>query len=76
MTAKLLIREVGQREFVNHNGNYENDADLTAPNSQTGEQIATAEGERLCASGNVEAFEVWSRVSSKQRVYKIEDIPS
>lgn len=74
MTAKLLIREVGQREFVSHNGNYEDDVDLSMPNSQTGEQIAAAEGERLCASGNVEAFQVWSLVTAKQRVWKLEEI--
>lgn len=87
MTAKLLIREVGQREFVSHNGNYEdapaNDGKVFPAEGEqvfvpamTGEQLAAAEGERLCASGNVEAFQVWQLVTTKQRVWKLEEVES
>lgn len=80
MTAKLLIREVGGREFVQHNGDYEDDPH---PNiligrelDQTGYEKASAEGERMCREGNVEAFQVWVLHSAKQRVWNMEDIES
>lgn len=63
MTAKLLIREVGQREFVAHNGEYPD-----AP-------AAATEGERVCREGSGEAFQVWVLVTQKQRVWGLEDIP-
>jgi hypothetical protein len=63
VTAKLLVREVGQRDFVQHNGDFA-DAGL-----------ATTEGERLTKEGNVEAFQTWVLVTAKQRVWNVEDIP-
>ena len=63
MGAKLLVREVGQREFVQNNGEY--------PDVPT----ATAEGERVCREGAGEAFQVWVLVTQKQRVWGMEDIP-
>lgn len=81
MTAKLLIREVGAREFVNFNGDYLDDdtdapwiADEVRPPCRTGAMKAEAEGERLCAEGNVEAFQVWELVTTKQRVWKLEEV--
>ncbi len=87
MTAKLLVREVGQREFVQHNGEFDNQtlnaAGAVIPMGTqaagpftylSGVEAATAEGERLCAEGNVEAFQVWTLVAAKQRVYRVEDI--
>jgi hypothetical protein len=83
MTAKLLVREVGQREFVQHNGDFDDDPlHVSAPVGtvpgvpQTGEQKADATGERLTVEGNVEAFQVWSLVAQKQRVWKLEDTQS
>jgi hypothetical protein len=81
MTAKLMIREVGQREFVSHNGDF-NDDDPTleifqGPDAVTpvsGVKHALAEGERLCASGNVEAFQVWELRTTRQRVWKLEEV--
>jgi len=81
MTAKLLIREVGQREFVQHNGDFNDDDPKAAYQGDdqpkqflTGPQKADAEGERLCAEGNVEAFQVWELVTTKQRVWKLEEV--
>jgi hypothetical protein len=62
MTAKLFIREVGEREFVPHNGEYETITE------------AAQEGEKLCTQGNVEAFEVWERAVAKVRVWDLKDI--
>jgi hypothetical protein len=83
MVAKLLIREVGQREFVQHNGDFTDDdpsleifAGDNAVAPASGERKANAAGERLTVEGNVEAFEVWVRVSAKQRAWKLEDIGS
>lgn len=61
MTAKLLIREVGGREFTQQNGEFPDAA------------VASTEGERLCVEGNVEAFQVWVLVAAKQRAWKLED---
>lgn len=80
MTAKLLIREVGQREFVQHNGDFVASDEI--PGAEGSEYIpprtdienATMAGEKLCANGNVEAFQVWSLVAAKQRVWKLEEI--
>lgn len=85
MTAKLLIREVGQREFVQHNGDFIDTPakpgmsgaagpPLTAEPARSGVELATQEGERLCAEGNVEAFQVWELVTTKQRVWKLEEV--
>lgn len=81
MTAKLLIREVGQREFVQHNGDYSDDdpnapypAGMERPICMNGELKADIEGERLTSEGNVEAFQVWSLVTAKHRVWKLEEI--
>lgn len=81
MIAKLLIREVGQREFVQHNGDYSDDDPNAAypdgterPVCMSGELKADAEGERLTSEGNVEAFQVWSLVTTKQRVWKLEEV--
>lgn len=79
MTAKLLIREVGQREFVQHNGDFEDVYDPTdEPDkvvfARTAEDEATRHGERLTTEGNVEAFQVWSLVTTKQRVWKLEEV--
>jgi len=77
MTAKLLIREVSAREFVQHNGDY---VDLydgqhdSAALVQTAIDRAIAEGERLCAEGNVEAFQVWELRTTRQRVWKLEEV--
>lgn len=76
MTAKLLIREVGQREFVQHNGDFVDDGDLDHVEAQTDIEKATAKGEQLTVEGNVEAFQVWSLVATKQRVWKLEDVES
>lgn len=85
MTAKLMIREVGQREFTQHNGEFENTPEISgigdaegcatgyAP-KRTGPENAVVEGERLCREGNVEAFQVWSLVTTKQRVWKLEEV--
>lgn len=62
MTAKLFIREVGQREFAQHNGEF---PDITA---------AAQAGERLCTEGNVEAFQVWDLAIAKVRVWDLKDI--
>lgn len=62
MPAKLLIREVGQREFIQHNGEFPS------------EEEAEAKGEQLCIGGNVEAFQVWTLYCAKQRVWKLEDL--
>lgn len=70
MTAKLLIREVGQREFVQHNGEFEDEQNPRA----SGEERAHREGERLTNEGNVEAFQVWPLVTTKQRVWKLEEV--
>lgn len=86
MTAKLLIRESGAREFTQFNGDYENVAPqpshITEAGVQVGEgtpartdvECASAEGERLCREGNVEAFQVWTLHSARQRVYTLEDM--
>ena len=80
MTARLLVREVGAREFVQHNSEYEDDParDSAAVEDQapalTGVDKAAAEGQRLTVEGNVEAFQVWSLVLAKQRVWGLEDI--
>jgi len=73
MIAKLMVREVGQREFVQHNGDY---LDLKPDDMPRVSAIecAAAEGERLCEEGNVEAFQVWQLVSTKQRVWKLEEV--
>lgn len=68
MTAKLLIREVGGREFTAFNGDYVDEDERTAS------EAATLEGERLCTEGNVEAFQVWELVTTKQRVWKLEEV--
>ncbi len=62
MTARLFIREVGQREFVQHNGEFD---DITA---------AANQGEKLCTEGNVEAFQVWDLALAKVRVWDLKDI--
>lgn len=55
MTARLMVREVGQREFIAHNGDYEDDLSpgtlVGRDTDQTGLEKALAEGERLCSSG-------------------------
>jgi len=68
MTAKLMIREVGQREFIAFNGDYV-DTDTTEA-----VEYAIREGERLCAEGNVEAFQVWELRTTRQRVWKLEEV--
>ena len=62
MTAKLFIREVGQREFVQHNGEF--------PTTREAEM----QGEKLCTEGNVEAFQVWALYAAKVRVWDLKDI--
>lgn len=62
MTARLFVREVGQREFVVHNGEFETVA------------LAQQEGEKLCTEGNVEAFQVWELAVAKVRVFELKDI--
>lgn len=74
MTAKLMIREVGQREFVQHNGDFTTTQANDEPRPSSGVQEAINEGERLCAEGNVEAFQVWSLVTTRQRVWKLEEV--
>jgi hypothetical protein len=74
MTAKLLIREVGQREFVQHNGDFLDTEEYDANGNDSGVTKAGFEGERLCAEGNVEAFQVWELVTTKQRVWKLEEV--
>lgn len=86
MTAKLLIREVGSREFAAYNGDYNASAEvpgITAADEQatvqyqpprTAEDNAIAEGERLCAEGNVEAFQVWTLVTTRKRVTRTEEV--
>lgn len=80
MTAILRVREVGQREFVQHNGEFEDDANAENPATQgsltplTAEQKACELGEKLCREGNVEAFQVFALVTAKQRVWKLEEI--
>lgn len=66
--AKLLIREVGQREFVAFNGDYVDEDERTAS------EAAAIEGERICTEGNGEAFQVWELVATKQRVWKLEEV--
>ena len=68
MTAKLMVREVGQRDFVQHNGDY------VDTDAHPADWYANAEGERLCEEGNVEAFQVWQLVTTKQRVWKLEEV--
>lgn len=83
MTAILRVREVGAREFVQHNGDFEDDPGIkevrtipgvTVTSGQTAEEKAAELGERLTVEGNVEAFQVWSLVTAKQRVWKLEEI--
>lgn len=59
MTSRLFVREVGQREFTKQNGDFE-----TA-------DIAKAAGEDLCRSGNVAAFEVWTRDCAFERQWTL-----
>ncbi len=82
MTAKLLVREVGQRDYTQYNGDF-NDEVFDERLSQTlgenyyirtGEQIAHAEGERLTREGNVEAFQIWTLHSAFTRTYTLEPI--
>jgi len=58
-----MIREVSQREFTQHNGEFEDELHTFNPDSPCGIALATSEGERLCREGNVEAFQVWSLVT-------------
>lgn len=79
MTAKLLIREVGGREFVPATPCDFEDAPITHPMVGNiaifpGCGWAGSHGEELTIKGNVEAFEVWVRVEAKQRVWRLEDI--
>lgn len=77
MTAILRVREVGQREFVQHNGEFEDEPGCEVradPPFKTGEELAIALGERLTVEGNVEAFQVWTLHTAKQRVWKLEEM--
>lgn len=80
MTARLMVREVGQREFLTHVPDFSDDEyphdRMTASDGPffTGIDKAEAEGLRLCAEGNVEAFQVWSLVTTKQRVWALEEV--
>lgn len=80
MTAILRVREVGQREFVQHNGEFEDDVPAAYANGEDPPTVLTAEqkacelGEKLCREGNVEAFQVFALVTAKQRVWKLEEI--
>lgn len=86
MTAKLLIREVGQREFVQHNGDFEASPEVPEMHNEDGTiaidyepsrtdvENAYALGTKLCAEGNVEAFQVWKLKQAMQRAYKLEPI--
>ncbi len=74
MIARLFVREVGAREFSQHNGEFADDPILPGASSMCGETRALEEGERLCREGNVEAFQVWTLAASKQRVWGLEDI--
>lgn len=90
MTAKLLVREVGQREFSAYNGPFEDTPEVSGIRAvddngkvtddvqcqppRTAVENAAKEGERLCAEGNVEAFQVWQLVTTKQRVWKLEEV--
>lgn len=61
MTARLFIREVNAREFIQSGGDF---VDALS---------ATQEGEKICANGNGEAYEVWELHSAKRRVWRMED---
>lgn len=62
MTARLFVREVGQREFAKQNGDF----DTT--------NAAFAAGEELCRNGNVEAFEVWNLHCAFERQWTLRPI--
>lgn len=66
--ARLMVREVGQREFAAYNGDY------VDTDTDPGETYAMREGQRLTVEGNVEAFQVWLLFATKQRVWKLEDV--
>lgn len=62
MTARLFVREVGQREFTKQNGDFDTCAE------------AQQAGEDLCRNGNVEAFEVWERACAFERQWTLKPI--
>lgn len=59
MTARLFVREVGQREFTKNNGDF--------PDAEAAQKA----GEDLCRNGNVEEFEVWSLVGAWSREWTL-----
>lgn len=63
MTARLFVREVGQREFAKINGDF----------AEAHE--AQERGQELCQTGNVEAFEVWERACAFERQWTLKPIP-
>ncbi len=62
MTARLFVREVGQREFAKQNGDF--------PDHLT----AYEAGEELCRNGNVEAFEVWELHCAFERQWTLRSL--
>lgn len=79
MTARLMVREVGAREFLTHTPDFEDEISVPMTEGRLAKGTALlqaeAEGLRLCVEGNVEAFQVWTLHCAKQRTYAIEDIP-
>lgn len=70
MKALLRIREPGARAFTTldtiYSDDYNGEEILTF-----GENLARAEGERLCTDGAVEAFEIWTLNGSYRREWRV-----
>lgn len=70
MKALLRIREPGARAFTTLDLIYGDDYEGNEVIS-FGEDLARAEGERLCTEGSVEAFEVWTLNATYRREWRV-----